>query len=235
MSVPAGFKGFPKEAVEFYAELKNNNNKPWFDGRKKDFDEYVMAPARDFVHAMGLRLKELSPGVIADPRINKSIFRPFRDTRFSKDKTPYKTHLGIFFWSGHLAKMDCPGYYFHLEPPMVMLAAGNHCFTKPILEAYRESVVDPRQGPALAKAIKAVMKKGAYEIGSKEYKKVPRGYDKDHENAELLLYGGLYAAWDANIPTELYSAEIVDYAFKRFKDMAPIHDWLLDMLARVRK
>ncbi len=235
MTGPHGFNGFPKECVDFYTELRNNNNKIWFDAHKPDFEKFVMEPARLFVMDMGMALREISPGVIADSRYSKSIFRPFRDTRFSKDKTPYKTHLGIFFWEGQLAKMDCPGYYFHLEPPLLMIAAGNHCFSKPILDLYRESVVDPKYGKILAKAVRDLKDKGSYQIGEKQYKQVPRGYDKTHENAELLLFGGLTAWTEASIPEEFYSYDIINYSLDKFKDLAPIHKWLLDMIGRIKK
>ncbi|MGO8878749.1 MAG: DUF2461 domain-containing protein [Desulfomonilaceae bacterium] len=229
------FKGFPVECVKFYDELRKNNTKAWFDEHKPDFEKYVMEPARDFVMEMGLALKKISPGIIADTRYSKSIFRPFRDTRFSKDKKPYKTHLGIFFWEGRLAKMDCPGFYFHLEPPMLLIAAGNHCFSKPILDLYRESVVDTKFGKALAKAVKNVKSKGDFQIGEKQYKQVPRGFDKTHENAEFLLLGGLTAWTETTIPDEFYSYEIVNYCLDKFKDLSPIHKWLVEMIGRINK
>lgn len=235
MASKSHFNGFPKECVTFYTELQKNNTREWFTEHKGDFEKFVMAPACDFVGEMGNALKTLSPGIVADPRVNKSIFRPYRDTRFSKDKTPYKTHLGIFFWEGSLAKMDCPGFYFHLEPPIVMLGVGNHCFSKQLLELYRESVVDPKLGKALAKAVKQVQSKGAYEIGEKQYKKVPRGYDKNHENAELLLMGGLTAAYSTPLPDALYSSDFIGYALEKFRDMAPIHTWLLEIIGRLKK
>jgi uncharacterized protein (TIGR02453 family) len=232
MKDESGFRGFPRECVQFYEKLAKNNSKAWFDAHKGDFEAHVMVPARSFVYAMGERLSQITPGVIADPRVNKSIFRPYRDTRFSNDKRPYKTHLGIFFWVGPLAKMDCPGYYFHLEPPVVMLGVGNHCFSKEILDLYREAVVDPDQGPALVKALQAIRKKGDYEIGIRHYKKVPRGYDKDHPNADLLLFNGLTAAYQTSLPRELYSGDFVEYAFARFSEMQPIVDWLLHMISK---
>jgi hypothetical protein len=115
-----------------------------------------------------------------------------------------------------------------------MLAVGNHCFSKPLLELYRDSVVDAVQGPALAKAVETIQKKGDYEIGIKHYKQVPRGYDKKHENAELLLHNGLTAAFTTTIPRELYSGKILDYAFGKFKDMSPLHRWLLEMIGRLK-
>ena len=229
----AQFNGFSKQTVEFLKKLAQNNNKQWFAEHKSDFEQHVMVPARDFVEAMGDRLRKIAPGVVADPRTDKSIFRIYRDVRFSKDKSPYKNHLGIFWWEGNRPKMDCPGFYFHLEPPNLLIGVGNHCFSKPLLQAYRDFAVDPKHGPALAKAIKDVTKKGDYEIGVKHYKKTPRGYDPNHRNAELLLHNGLTAATMEKIPKELYSKELIDYVFARFKDMAPIHKWLLSMIQRM--
>jgi uncharacterized protein (TIGR02453 family) len=233
VSVRPGFSGFPKECVKFYEGLQKNNNKQWFAEHKQDFEKYVMTAARDFVGEMGVRIQDLSSNVIADPRMDKSIFRPYRDTRFSADKSPYKTHLGIFFWEGRRPKMECSGYYFHLEPPNLMLAAGIHCFPRPILQQYRDSVVDPKHGVSLAKAVSAVEKKGPYVIGGTRYKKTPRGYDPDHKNAALLLHDGLYASVTARIPRELYSKGIIDYCFKIFSDISPVHRWLVEMTGRV--
>jgi len=81
------FNGFPKNALLFFSELTANNNKPWFDEHKSDYENFILAPARDLVVSLGDRLQELSPGVIADPRVNKSIFRIYRDVRFSKYTT----------------------------------------------------------------------------------------------------------------------------------------------------
>jgi uncharacterized protein (TIGR02453 family) len=235
MPAASTFNGFPRELVEFYQDLSKNNNREWFTAHKSDFDKYVMEPSRDFVYEMGKKLQKIAPNIVADPRVNKSIFRPYRDTRFSKDKTPYKTHMGILFWTGNLKKMDCPGYYFHIEPPALMLGVGNHCFSKPILQLYRDSVVDSKRGPALVRAVRGIRKKGDYQIGTKHYKKTPRGYDKEHENAEFLLYNGLTAAFTTDIPEDFYSRTILDYAFKKFKDMSPVHTWLYEMIADLKE
>ncbi len=235
MTLENDFNGFPVECIDFYNQLRANNSKSWFEEHKTDFEKYVMEPARLFVKVMGQRLSKISPAIVADTRYSRSIFRPFRDTRFSKDKTPYKTHLGIFFWEGSLPKMDCPGYYFHLEPPNLILGVGNHCFSKEILELYRDCVVDPKLGPDLRKALKEVHARGDYEIGVKKYKKTPRGYDKDHMNADLLLFSGLTASCEVVIPQEFYSKEIINYCFTKFEDMAPIHRWLIAMLKKLKK
>jgi uncharacterized protein (TIGR02453 family) len=232
MAVKAVFEGFPRACVRFYEDLARNNTREWFSEHKSEFEDHVMTPARDFVYEMGERIREIAPKIVADPRLDRSIFRHYRDTRFSRDKAPYKTHLGIFLWEGQRPKMECPGYYFHLEPPNLLLGVGIHCFSKPLLECYRDSVVHPEHGADLGQAVKAVEDKG-YAIGVRHFKKTPRGYDPHHDNATLLLHNGLTAAFMARIPDELYTTDLIPYCFRRFADMAPIHRWLLDMIGRL--
>ncbi|MEI6613544.1 MAG: DUF2461 domain-containing protein, partial [Chrysiogenales bacterium] len=115
------FRGFSKKTVEFFKDLAANNNREWFAAQRNNYEENVLQPARAFVVAMGERLQRLTPGITANPRTDGSLFRIYRDTRFSPDKSPYKTHMGIFFWEGKRPRMECSGYYFHLEPPNLML------------------------------------------------------------------------------------------------------------------
>jgi uncharacterized protein (TIGR02453 family) len=220
------FNGFSPQTIKFFADLAVNNNKPWFEAHRADYDNFVLGPARAFVLTIGERLKDIAPQVMVDPRVNKSIFRIYRDIRFSKDKTPYKTNLALWFPVKQTgAKFDHPGYYFHLEPGNLMLGAGIHDFSKPMLKAYRDAVVDLKLGTKLSGAIKSVAEKG-YNIGEKTYKRTPRGYDTDYKLAELLLYSGLTTGKDLGLPDELFSDDFVEYSFQHFRDMAPIVDWL---------
>lgn len=228
-----GFSGFPRECVKFFNHLKHNNNKPWFQEHKDDFVEYVMAPSRDFVVDMGEMLKHISPGVHADPRVDKSIFRIYRDIRFSKDKSPYKTHLAMWFWEGNRPRMECSGYYLHLEPPNLMLGVGIYRFPREMMRAYRDSVVHPKHGSELVRAIQDVSRCEKYSIGGRHYKRMPREYDPQHENAELLLYNGLHLGFETEIPEIFYTADLVDYCYEVYKEMFPIHKWLVEMTERV--
>lgn len=223
------FTGFPAEALQFFAALADNNYKSWFEAHKLNYQNDVLAPARDFVVALGERLRDLSPDVVADPRVNKSIFRIHRDIRFSKDKRPYKTHLALWFPAGASGgKFENPGYYFHMEPANIMLGVGLHSFSKPLLKAYRDAVVDPQLGPQLAQITAELLGKG-YRVGSKTYKRVPQGYDPQHAYADLLLYSGLTSGLDLGIPVELHSPALVDVCFARYQDMAPMVHWLHEM------
>lgn len=231
MSAP-GFSGFPKQCVSFFQELDQNNNKEWFDLHRQDYEDFVQTPAKEFVLALGERLRKIRPEIQADPRVNKSLFRINRDVRFSKDKSPYKTNMGLWFWEGMGKRMECPGFYFHFEPSRLMLGCGFYMFSKETLSVYRDAVVDPKLGPALAKAIDKLNKNG-FSTGGEHYKKTPRGYDPQHKNARLLLHNGLHCANESKIPKEFFTPEIVNYCAERYKKMLPLHEWLLKMMVRV--
>jgi uncharacterized protein (TIGR02453 family) len=226
------FKGFSKESLTFFQDLARNNNKAWFEQHKNIYEDQVLGPARDFVLVMGSKLKKIAPGIQADPRVNKSLFRLNRDTRFSHDKTPYKTNMGLWFWEGARPRMECSGFYFHLEPEKLMLGTGLYAFPRDMVEAYRQSVVHPVQGSALAKAIKSIKKEEGYFYGGLHFKKIPSGYDSNHPNADFLLYDGLYGGIEMAVPPEFFSSELVDLCFDHYKKMLPLHRWLLALTER---
>jgi uncharacterized protein (TIGR02453 family) len=222
--VPA-FAGFPEDCVKFLRDLAANNTREWFQAHKDDYARFVKEPAAAFVVALGGGLRKVAPGVHAEPAVNKSIFRVNRDVRFSADKSPYKTHLGVWLWDGEGRRMECSGFYFHLEPPRIMLGVGMYMFDKAALGKYRQAVVDAKAGPALARAAAAVAKAG-YELGGEHYKRIPAGFDADHKNAHFLLHKGLYAGDDEPIPGELHTPAFVDYCLERYRAMLPLHKWL---------
>lgn len=229
MSEIVEFQGFSKETVAFFETLKKNNNKAWFDGHRQDYENHVLKPAKAFVVAMGEKLRAAFPGIIASPKVNKSLFRITRDTRFRLDKRPYKTNLGIFFWEGSRPRMECSGFYFHLEPPKFLLGAGGYMLPRRWLDRYRRMVVDPEYGEELADVILKISKLKCWELGGRHYKRIPPGYDASHPNADLLLHNGLYAGCETDIPDELYSRKLIDYCWKKFHAMAPLHKWLVSI------
>ena len=226
------FRGFPSESVKFFFELALNNNKQWFNEHKNDYENNVFKPAQDFVNAMGEQLKKISPNIIGDPRRDKSIFRIYRDTRFSKEKTPYKTHLGILFWESGWEKMEGTGYYFHLEPPELRLYAGSHVFTPDFLKEYRDSVVHPIHGKELRTALNKILDVEGYKISGQHYKRVPRDYNAEHENADLLLHNGIGAGYVTEIPDDIFTENCINYCFEKFKNMSPIVHWIVKMMKR---
>ncbi|MGA1848788.1 MAG: DUF2461 domain-containing protein, partial [Thermoplasmatota archaeon] len=163
------------------------------------------------------------------PQVNKSLFRLNRDVRFSKDKSPYKTQLGIYMWQGTLSRMENPGFYFHIEPGKYMAAVGMYMFPPDFVEVYRKGVDDDKLGPELEKAVEAVRGRG-YHVGDEKFKRVPRGYPQNHERADLLKHGGLYAMDEGPVPEWIFSGEILDKLMERYRAMLPVHLWVLKLI-----
>jgi uncharacterized protein (TIGR02453 family) len=226
------FKGFSKETLSFFRRLKRNNNKAWFDSHKGEYQQYVLEPAKAFVVALGDKIRGTIPGIKAEPKLNRSIFRIYRDTRFSPDKTPYKTHLALFLWEGGLSRMECPGFYFHLEPAKLLLGAGIYMFPPKMLGRYRKAVVDPDLGPQLSDIIQKIKGAKNFQLGGKHYKRIPSGFESQHPNAELLLHNGLHMGQETPIPDEIYSTKLVRYCWKKFRLSLPLHRWLVSLISR---
>lgn len=230
MAAANAFPGFPEKTVSFLRGLAAHNDRDWFAAHKAEYEAAVLAPSRAFVLAMGERLRRLSPGIRFDPRANGSLFRIYRDTRFSADKSPYKTNLGILFWEGSGPRMDCSSYYFHLEPPALLLGGGLYVFSRPLLERYRRAVADPEYGPRLAAIVRKIRARPGYTVNGEHYKRIPAGYDADPAAAGLLRHAGLYAGCELPIPAELHTPAIIDYCLEKFKPMQPLHRWLTGLV-----
>ncbi len=229
MSATDSFSGFSRETVRFFTTLRKNNNRDWFARNKETYDREVIEPAKLFVMAMGERLRKLVPGLVAVPAVNKSIFRIYRDTRFSLDPSPYKTNLGLYFWDGARPKMESAGFYFQIEPPEVMLGGGMYMIPDPLLARFRRDVVDRKRGAELEQIVAALRARPGLYIGGEHYKRVPAGFDPGHPNADLLKHKGLYAGFEAKLPEELYSARLIDYCLERFAPAVPLHRWLMKL------
>lgn len=225
------FTGFPPEGIQFLRDLAQNNNKAWFDAHKPAYIETVQQPAVALVVALGERLQAEFPPVTYDPRTNGgSLTRIYRDTRFSADKTPYKTSIAMMFvLEGH-QRMTAPGFGLQITPEQVELVAGMFSFSKAQLEAYRAAVLDDDRGQALMAAVAQVRSAGTYVLGGEELKRVPRGYAADHPRADWLKYKGLHV-FSPPITLEVaYTPELVEAAMAHFRRMAPVQQWLMAVL-----
>ncbi len=207
------FDGFPREGLKFLRELRTNNDKRWFDAHRDTYDRALLEPARDFVEAMG---DELGPDVHADPRVNGSIARINRDTRFSKDKRPYKHHLDLWFWKGDGPSRQNAGFWFRLTPDRLILGAGMHHFEPNVLARYRAAV-----GPELRRLVDKLPKD--VDVGGRTYKRPPAGYAADDP---LILHSGLYAGLELPVPKETHTAAFPAFCAKRYGPLAPLVDWL---------
>lgn len=227
------FEGFPQEGIAFLRDLKKHNDRDWFKARKQVYETGLKAPGLAFVEAMaGPMRQKLSPHVQAIPVVGRSIFRQHRDTRFSKDKSPYKDHFDMWFWEGPPEKTSWShaGYYLRLQPPKLLVGGGMHRFDKETLARYRTAVAEDKTGKPLEAIVNKLEKAGLVVEGS-HYKRVPRGFDPEHPRAALLKHQGLYATVEGPIPDAVYSKAFVTYVMKVFQKAEPLTRWLTDHVA----
>ena len=221
------FTGFPQETLTFLQNLSQYNTKAWFEAHRVDYEMYYMETARRFVTAIRPKLKKLDATITANPRVNKSLFRINRDIRFSHDKTPYKTHLDLWFYHGAEKHWGCSGFFFRLQPEQVLLAAGIYTLDKMGLARYRDAVDDDEAGKALARITTPLARKG-YKIGGQHYKKVPRGYTDEHPRAHLLKHKSLYVSVETSLPDEIATPAFTKWCNTHYKTMLPLHKWLVE-------
>jgi uncharacterized protein (TIGR02453 family) len=221
------FRGFPDDTFRFLAELTMNNEKAWFEANRRRYEEFYLTPALAFIGALGPRLTSTLPGEVRyEARVNGSLFRINRDVRFSKDKTPYKNHIDMWFWQGERKGWETPGYFMRLLPDRFAIGGGMHHFDKRALDAYRGAVLDEDSGTGLQKIIEQVRAAGSYEVGGWSRRGLPRGVANDHPRAELLRHEGLAAVMETPVPREAASPDFVDYCLSHFKNVSPVNQWL---------
>jgi uncharacterized protein (TIGR02453 family) len=181
----SGTRSFSPALFSFLRELRENNDREWFKANKHRYDEAVQEPALEFVADFAPYLRELSPHFLADPRpVGGSLFRIYRDTRFSRDKAPYKTHTGIHFRHELARDVHAPGFYLHLEPGQVFAAAGVWHPDAQTLDKIRSAIVaDPERSKRTThgEPFGAV-----FRLAGDALKRAPAGYDADHPLIEDL-------------------------------------------------
>jgi uncharacterized protein (TIGR02453 family) len=222
---------FPPAGIQFLRDLAHNNTKTWFEAHKEAYLTDVQQPAVQLVTALGQRLQAAFPTIDYDPRPNGgSLMRIYRDTRFSKDKTPYKTNVAMMFMPKGNKRMEAPGFGLQITPEQVESMAGLFAFGPQQLDLYRAAVLHDQTGAALVDIAARVLSNNGYQIGGKDLKQVPRGYAADHPRAEWLKYKGLHV-YSPAIPLEVaHSAAFVDVVMQHFHVMAPLQVWLAQVL-----
>jgi uncharacterized protein (TIGR02453 family) len=182
MPVPR-YATFEPETLAFLEELAANNNREWFKEHKTRYEEHVLDVALRFIQSMQDPLHEIAPHFVAQPtRIGGSLMRVYRDTRFSKNKLPYKTNIGIQFRHEQAKDVHSPGYYVHIAPEQVFIGVGMWRPESDALRGIRERIAAK---PAAWR--RAVGDKGFrrhFKLGGESLTRPPRGFDKDHEQIE---------------------------------------------------
>lgn len=221
------FDGFGKGARKFFGDLARHNDRNWFQENRHRYEDEILRPALSFVSDLGARLKDMYDGLSFSTLRNGSgsVMRINRDIRFSPDKRPYKTNVGIIFWIGDGKKVELPCFYFHLDASQIFFYGGQHQFPKDVLERYRAAAADDRRGSALEKILGDLGNQGLPLMEEPVYKRVPRGYPADNARGDLLRLGGLGVG--ADIPAEMtMEGDLIHTCADYARRMAPLIDWL---------
>lgn len=208
---------FPPETVKFLCDLKSNNNREWFAEHKAEYEAALKSPAQAFCALMTEELNQLT-----GMSHKSKTFRIHRDLRFSKDKTPYNTHLHISFHPE--AASNPAGWFFGLEPDRLVLGAGVFAFGKSDLDVFRKRI-DDDDGKKLVTLLGKLGKQGV-ELHEPELKRVPSPYPADHSRADLLRHKGL-TVWQNLMDTKAASrSDIIQKCRSSFATFKPMFDWL---------
>ncbi len=204
----SSFSGFPTAALDFYDDLEMDNTKSFWAAHKDTYDVAVKAPMAALVAAL------------EDEFGAAKIFRPYRDVRFAKDKTPYKTHQGAFVASG-----PSTGWYVEVAAPGVRVGAGFYHAETARLAAFRAGIADDRDGPELERILAAMDAEG-WELGGETLKTSPRGYDADHPRIGLLRHKSMTLGKSYGFEPVIHSPELADRVREDWRDARPFLDWV---------
>ncbi|MEM6464235.1 MAG: DUF2461 domain-containing protein [Pseudomonadota bacterium] len=220
------FGGIPRDTVGFLKDLKVNNNRAWFEAHRADYDAHFVSPAMELIEAMSEVAASLDPPHHAVPKLNKSLRRIHRDTRFSKDKTPYHTHMHIVFWTGDHPNRSA-GIHLLLSDSHFGFGAGHWAFSDAGLERFRDAVQEDEARAFLETALADAMRVDC-SLREPELKRVPRGFDADNPAAEYLQRKGLVARTPdgTSFDERLFGKEAVGYLSEILRALAPLDRWI---------
>jgi uncharacterized protein (TIGR02453 family) len=204
-----GFQGFPVAALDFYDDLEMDNTKSFWTAHKQVYDTAVKAPMTALVTAL-------------EPEFGQAkIFRPYRDVRFAKDKTPYKTHQGAY-----VAAASSTGWYVQVGAAGVRVGVGFYDASSARLSAIREAIVDDKRGRRLRRILSTLQKQG-WELGGEALKTSPRGYDADHPRIDLLRHKSMTLGRSYGFEPVIHTAELLDMVRADWRAGRPFVEWVL--------
>ena len=219
------FDGFPREGMDFLKKLKKNNNRPWFQKHKSVYDENVRFPMQCLIASLSERMGDVGPEIEFNPR--KSIFRIYRDVRFSKNKAPYKTSIAASFRMREkgTSPVENPGLYLGIAPGEVYIGGGLYMPTGDQIKAIRKAITE-RPDEFLAVASGRKFKKEFGEIQGEKLAKAPLGYPKDHPMIEHLKHKQFYIGKDYDDESMCLKPGFLDLVVRVLTDTMPFVRWL---------
>ncbi len=216
---------FTRATFAFLNDLKANNDRDWFAANKSRYEEHVKAAALRLIEDFGPHLHELSPHFQATPR---SLFRIHRDVRFSKDKSPYKTAIGVHFRHEHAKDAHAPGYYFHVAPGDVFLGCGIWHPPSDALRAIRERIVE--DGAEWKRASRDRKLNDTFHLAGDSLKRAPKGFDAEHPLIEDLRRKDFIGVHETT-QTFATARDLPEGLAERFRAGTPLMRFLCGALA----
>jgi uncharacterized protein (TIGR02453 family) len=221
------FNGFKKEAIILLEEFEKNNTKEFFESKRAEYEKYILEPNRAYVEEMGEMLQILTPNITAIPKVNKSLFKIFRDSRFHFSQ-PIKSKIGIIIWEGNGHRMQSSSFYMHYSKNELFVSTGIRNFKPPLLEKYRNYIKNEIKRKELDEILKELTKKG-YCIGEAKFKRCPNNLNKNDSYSYLYKMGSLFAYKTFSLDKVFFSKDIIQRNFLIYQDMFKLHQWLLEM------
>src|SRR6266850_7115790 len=178
------FAGFPKSGLAFFRELEANNDREWFEAHRAAWDEQIVPAMLDLCAELHARLLHDLPALQLVPRVGGSLFRLNRDTRFSRDKSPYATQAAALLWDG-ADKHACPAFYLRISAAQVLVSGGIWIFEEGQLDRFRKRILQEAAGARLDEALRAAKKAGLEPDAQEKLPRPPRGIPLEHPRTEL--------------------------------------------------
>jgi uncharacterized protein (TIGR02453 family) len=184
------FEGFPGEGIRFLRDLRKNNNRDWFQAHKTAYEESVKLPMQSLIAALQPGMRKLAPEFELNPK--RDIFRIYRDVRFSKDKSPYKTHAAAVFHAKGTRWEGCAGFYVHIEPGEIYAGGGIYMPDPKQLKLIRQSIAE-RSKEFLGILNRKSFTRNFSGFEGEKLTRVPKGFAPDHPMGEWLKFKSYYA------------------------------------------
>jgi uncharacterized protein (TIGR02453 family) len=202
------FQGFPVAALDFYDDLEMDNTKSFWAAHKQVYEDAVRTPMLALTGALAAEFGQAK------------VFRPYRDVRFAKDKTPYKTGQGAI-----VNVAAATGYYVEIAAPGVRVGGGYYHAGGPDLARIRTAIDTEHSGEELARLVKALRRKG-FEIRGEQLRTTPRGYDADHPRIDLLRYTSMSLGKSYGFDQLIHGPELLDQVRKDWRALRPLVEWI---------
>ena len=225
------FTAFPEEGLRFLKALKRNNKREWFQERKALYETAVKTPMQELIEALAADFNRFAPEMVATPKT--SLYRIYRDTRFSKDKSPYKTHAAAMFPRRGFDKHQGAGFYLHIAPTELLIAGGVYMPMPEDLNAIRSYIAENAE-PLFEIVQSKPFRKMFGELGGEQLTRVPRGFSAEHPAAEFLKRKQFLAGRTLP-PEEATSPRFYKTVVETFETMLPLIRYLNEPVLKVRR